>query len=89
MIFEGAIEHSVIDAYTKNIDVILSGRSDSGVRLRIEGFGVSDARSLPDEAFSVKHLRIMDLHNLSMAGKMMSLHRVATDFWDTFSKTRL
>jgi phytanoyl-CoA hydroxylase len=80
VIFEGAIEHSVIDAYTKNIDVILSGRSDSGVRLQIEGYGVSDARSLPDEAFSVKHLRIMDLHNLSMAGKKMSLHRVVTDF---------
>jgi ectoine hydroxylase-related dioxygenase (phytanoyl-CoA dioxygenase family) len=80
VIFEGAIEHSLIDEYTKNIDVILSGQSDSGVRLQIEGFGVRDARSLPVEAFSVNHLRIMDLHNLSMAGKMMSLHSIATQF---------
>jgi phytanoyl-CoA hydroxylase len=80
VIFEGAIEHSLIDAYTKDIDEILSGCSDSGVRLQIEGFGVRDARSLPVEAFSVKHLRIMDLHNLSLAGKMMSLHRIATEF---------
>ena len=80
VIFEDAIEHTLIDVYTENIDVILSGRSDSKVRLQIEGFGVSEARALPDEAFAVKHLRIMDLHNLSMAGKMMSLHKVVTNF---------
>ena len=80
VIFEGAIEHHLIDAFTENVDVILSGQSESAVRLQIEGFGVNEARSLPQEAFSVNHLRIMDLHNLSVAGKMMSLHHIATDF---------
>jgi phytanoyl-CoA hydroxylase len=80
VIFEDAVEHSLIDSFTKNIDVILSGQSDSAVRLQIEGYGVNEARSLPQEAFSVNHLRIMDLHNLSVAGKMMSLHNIATDF---------
>lgn len=78
--FENAIEHELIDSYLEDIDLVMSGESNSGVRLQIEGLGIKEARHLTNEELRVKHLRVMDMHNISMAGKCLSLHPVVTDF---------
>ncbi len=80
VVFEGAIEAELIDAYNADIDAVFSEPSRFGVRLNVEGYGTVPARDLPSEAFAHHHLRVMDLHNVSEAGKAIMLHPVLTGF---------
>lgn len=80
VVFEGAIDEPLIDAYVADIDAVMTEPSEFGVRLNVEGFGTAAARDLPSEAFEHHHLRVMDLHNLSDAGKNIMLHPTITEF---------
>ncbi|MCG2584326.1 phytanoyl-CoA dioxygenase family protein [Massilia sp. TS11] len=70
----GLIDHALIDAYLEDMESVLSQPERTRVRMLVEGYGVRQACDLPPEAFAQHHLRIMDLHNLSQAGKQLSLH---------------
>jgi phytanoyl-CoA hydroxylase len=78
--FPGLIEHGLIDAYLADIERLISDRSTSGVSLQIHGYGEGPARGFPPEAFGETHLRIMDLHNASTAGKALALHPRIVEF---------
>jgi phytanoyl-CoA hydroxylase len=70
----GLIDHQLIDAYLDDVDAVTAHPDRSRLRMMIEGFGERPACDFPPEAFNQHHLRFMDLHNLSQAGKAMSLH---------------
>jgi phytanoyl-CoA hydroxylase len=78
--FPQAIGEPLIDAYLADIEAFHVDRATSGVKLTIEGFGVERARDLPLEAWSQHHLRIMDFHNASTAGKALAMHPVVVEF---------
>jgi ectoine hydroxylase-related dioxygenase (phytanoyl-CoA dioxygenase family) len=70
----GLISHELIDAYLEDVEAVLAHPERTRLRLTIEGYGERQACDFPPEAFSQHHLRFMDLHNLSQAGKALSLH---------------
>ncbi len=78
--FPGLVEADLIDAYLADIDRLLDDRARSGVMFQIEGFGEHRARDFPPEAWENHHLRVMDLHNASTAGKNMVLHPRIVEF---------
>lgn len=77
---ESLIEHDLIDQYIEDIEAFATVRESSGMHLTIEGYGTRRARDFPPEAFAVPHLRMMDFHNLSVAGKELALHPGIVEF---------
>jgi ectoine hydroxylase-related dioxygenase (phytanoyl-CoA dioxygenase family) len=73
VVLPGAIEHSLIDAYLADVEEAFDKRELS-VRLLIEGHGLRMLRECTPEQLAVKHLRLMDFHNPSAAGKQLALH---------------
>jgi ectoine hydroxylase-related dioxygenase (phytanoyl-CoA dioxygenase family) len=76
----GLISHELIDAYLADVEAVLAHPERTRLRLTIEGFGERQACDFPPEAFEQHHLRLMDLHNLSQAGKALSLHPKIVEF---------
>ncbi len=70
----GLIDHQLIDAYLDDVAAVAAHPDRTRTRLMIEGYGERPACDFPREAFDQHHLRFMDLHNLSQAGKALSLH---------------
>ncbi len=76
----GLIDHQLIDAYLDDVAAVVAHPERTKLRLMIEHFGERQACDFPPEAFDQHHLRFMDMHNLSQAGKAMSLHPGIVDF---------
>jgi phytanoyl-CoA hydroxylase len=74
------VDHALIDAYLEDVDAVLAHPERTRVHLTIEGFGERPACEFPRAAFEQHHLRFMDLHNLSQAGKALSLHPGIVEF---------
>lgn len=80
VIFDQAIPHEMIDAYLADVDELYETRAQRGSMLNVEGFGEMPISELPEEALKSNHLRIMDFHNQSVAGKKLALHEHLTSF---------
>jgi ectoine hydroxylase-related dioxygenase (phytanoyl-CoA dioxygenase family) len=76
----GLIDHDLIDACLDDMEAVLAHPERTRLRLTIEGFGERQACDFPPQAFEQHHLRLMDLHNLSEAGKALSLHPAIVEF---------
>lgn len=73
VVLPGAIEHSLIDAYLADLNEAIAARKLSS-RVLIEGHGVRPLNECTSDQLAVKHKRIMDFHNVSVAGKQLGLH---------------
>ena len=79
VVLPDAVEHSLIDAYLADIDEAFQGRELS-VNVQTEEGGIRPLRQCTVEELATKHLRIMDFHNPSVAGKRLALHPRIIDF---------
>jgi ectoine hydroxylase-related dioxygenase (phytanoyl-CoA dioxygenase family) len=79
VIFKKLIDPRLIDAYCADVEELFRGRNHS-VLLTIEGHGVRQIREIAPEMLKERHLRLMDFHNLSIAGKKIALHPTIVDF---------
>ncbi len=71
----GVIELELIDAYLADLDEVHRTRDRHRNEVMVEGYGARPICDLPEEAFSVRHLRYIDFHNSSIAAKKILLHR--------------
>ena len=76
----GAIEEPLIDAYLADLDEARRTRAEHRMEVMVEGYGSRPIRDLPEEAFAVRHLRYIDFHSSSIAGKKILLHKTVVDF---------
>jgi hypothetical protein len=73
-VFRGAIEPALVDEYVADVAVLFGRNERFGTKLWVEGLGVRAAREFAPGDFANPHLRVMDFHNASVAGKRLSLH---------------
>jgi ectoine hydroxylase-related dioxygenase (phytanoyl-CoA dioxygenase family) len=73
VVLPAAIDHELIDAYLADVEEAFARREHS-TNVMIEGYGVRALRECSPEQLAIKHLRVMDFHNASVAGKKLSLH---------------
>jgi len=79
LVLPGAVEPELIDAYLADLEEAFERREFS-VHLLGEGFGIKHLRDCTREELQVKHLRLMDWHNLSVAAKKLALHQRVVGF---------
>ncbi|MFQ3640942.1 MAG: phytanoyl-CoA dioxygenase family protein [Chloracidobacterium sp.] len=79
-LFPQAVDQATIDAYLADIEELYD-RRDCGALILGESFGIKPVRELSrDQLDAEHHLRLMDFHNHSIAGKKLALNRVAVTF---------
>jgi phytanoyl-CoA hydroxylase len=84
----GAIEHDLIDAYLADVDELVATREGRHTLVNLEGYGVRPVSACSADQLAIPHLRIMDFHNASTAGKRMSMHpRIVTFLRHVFRDT--
>jgi phytanoyl-CoA hydroxylase len=79
-IFPQAVSHELIDAYLADIEELYAQRRWRALVLG-ESFGVQPVQALSRETLEGEHhLRLMDFHNHSVAGKKLALNAKAVTF---------
>jgi ectoine hydroxylase-related dioxygenase (phytanoyl-CoA dioxygenase family) len=74
VVLPGAIEPELIDAYLADVDELFATREAHRTFVNVEGYGERPVSACSAEQLAIPHLRIMDFHNASVAGKRMALH---------------
>lgn len=69
------IEPALIDAYLADLEELRRTRARRRTLVMVEGLGARPICELPEEALEHHHLRYLDFHNQSLAGKQILLHR--------------
>jgi len=87
-VLSGAIEHDLIDAYLGDVDELFATRQGRHTFVNVQGYGERPVSACSAEQLAIPHLRIMDFHNASVAGKRMSMHpRIMTFLRHVFRDT--
>lgn len=74
VVLEGAIDEALIDAYLEDLGQLVAQHSQSDVLVNCASVGVAPIRELDSEDLAQPHLRFLDFHNASTAGKCMALN---------------
>lgn len=78
--FPGLIDHDLIDCYLEDVDDLLAHRAGGETMVNVEGFGESPVSERTAEELANPHMRIMDFHNQSVAGKKIMLNETLVEF---------
>jgi ectoine hydroxylase-related dioxygenase (phytanoyl-CoA dioxygenase family) len=79
LVLPGAIEHELIDAYLADVRELFE-RREHAVKVNVEQVGEQAVRDSTPEQLAGPHVRLMDFHNTSVAGKKLALHPSIVDF---------
>lgn len=79
VVFKRLIDTRLVDAYVADVEELFRERRHH-VLLNAEGYGEKHMCDAPPAMLEQHHMRLMDFHNLSMAGKKIALHPSIVDF---------
>jgi ectoine hydroxylase-related dioxygenase (phytanoyl-CoA dioxygenase family) len=79
VVLKKVIDPRLIDAYVADVEDLFRERRHA-VLLDIEGYGETHAKDATPEMLGQHHMRLMDFHNLSIAGKKIAMHSTIIDF---------
>jgi phytanoyl-CoA hydroxylase len=77
--FPGLIDHRLIDAYLADVEELFEQRKLS-TPVMIEGYGTRPVHECQPSELETPHMRVMDFHSVSVAGKKMALHPQIVSF---------
>jgi phytanoyl-CoA hydroxylase len=87
VVLENVIEHELIDAYLADIRDMLADYQNQNVLIHSDILNHRPIHEYPEERVEAlaadcdrAHMRIVDFHSYSLAGKKISLHRAVTEF---------
>lgn len=69
-----AIEPELVDALLGDVEELFDNCSQYSILINSESKGIHPAREFKREDFTEHHMRVLDFHNNSIAGKRISLH---------------
>jgi phytanoyl-CoA hydroxylase len=74
VVFPGLVEDVAISAYLNDVDELMTRPADFAVRVNAQGVGIKPINEYTSTELTIPHLRLMDFHNSSVAGKQIALH---------------
>ena len=80
VVFENAADAALIDTYLQNLDEVLANHQKYNVIANHEKRGRVPICQLDKNEVSHPHMRLVNLHNLSPAGKKLALNPVVVSF---------
>jgi ectoine hydroxylase-related dioxygenase (phytanoyl-CoA dioxygenase family) len=80
VIFPKAADHKLIDAYLQDIEDLYNNNKDYSTLIDSRRHGKKPIHALSRSDLDEHHIRILDFHNNSIAGKKLALNRLVTSF---------